>query len=88
MQEPCRSCDEKTKDFGGCRCQAYMLTGDAAAADPVCAKSQQHGKIIAARAEAETAGIEVESLTYRNEKTSKQCSSGEIIASDAAPNNQ
>ena len=29
MTEPCRSCDEKEKDFGGCRCQAFMLTGDA-----------------------------------------------------------
>ena len=36
MQEPCRSCPEKEKDFGGCRCQAYMLTGDATNADPVC----------------------------------------------------
>jgi pyrroloquinoline quinone biosynthesis protein E len=39
MQEPCRSCDEKGKDFGGCRCQAFMLAGDAAATDPVCSKS-------------------------------------------------
>lgn len=39
MAEPCRSCPEKTKDFGGCRCQAYMIAGDAAATDPVCAKS-------------------------------------------------
>ena len=39
MKEPCRSCPEKTKDFGGCRCQAYLLTGDAANADPVCDKS-------------------------------------------------
>jgi pyrroloquinoline quinone biosynthesis protein E len=42
MKEPCRSCPEKTKDFGGCRCQAYLLTGDAAAADPVCDKSPNH----------------------------------------------
>lgn len=39
MKEPCRSCDEKEKDFGGCRCQALLLTGDAANTDPVCAKS-------------------------------------------------
>jgi pyrroloquinoline quinone biosynthesis protein E len=39
MKEPCRSCDEKEKDFGGCRCQAFLLTGDAANTDPVCAKS-------------------------------------------------
>ena len=46
MQEPCRSCDERHKDFGGCRCQAFMVTGDAAATDPVCAKSPQHEQIV------------------------------------------
>lgn len=39
MKEPCQSCPEKEKDFGGCRCQAFLLTGDAANADPVCTKS-------------------------------------------------
>ncbi|HBZ19192.1 MAG TPA: pyrroloquinoline quinone biosynthesis protein PqqE [Betaproteobacteria bacterium] len=42
MQEPCSSCDERTKDFGGCRCQAFQLTGDATNADPVCDKSPHH----------------------------------------------
>lgn len=42
MKEPCRSCPEQEKDLGGCRCQAYMLTGDAANADPVCDKSPHH----------------------------------------------
>ncbi len=46
MQEPCRSCNERYKDFGGCRCQAFMVTGDAAATDPVCSKSPQHEKIV------------------------------------------
>ncbi len=45
MQEPCRSCDEKKKDFGGCRCQALALTGEAANADPVCSKSPHHGEV-------------------------------------------
>jgi pyrroloquinoline quinone biosynthesis protein E len=45
MREPCRTCDERTVDHGGCRCQAYLLTGDAAAADPVCSKSADHDKI-------------------------------------------
>ncbi len=45
MKEPCRSCDEKEKDFGGCRCQAFLLTGDAANTDPVCAKSPNRGII-------------------------------------------
>jgi pyrroloquinoline quinone biosynthesis protein E len=39
MQEPCRTCDRRTLDFGGCRCQAFLLTGDAAATDPVCSLS-------------------------------------------------
>ncbi|HAT33336.1 MAG TPA: pyrroloquinoline quinone biosynthesis protein PqqE, partial [Janthinobacterium sp.] len=43
MKEPCRTCPDKEKDFGGCRCQALALTGDAANADPVCDKSPQHG---------------------------------------------
>lgn len=47
MREPCRSCPEKTKDFGGCRCQAYMMTGDATNADPVCDKSPHHAALVA-----------------------------------------
>lgn len=42
MKEPCRSCPEKLRDFGGCRCQAYLFTGDAANADPVCDLSPHH----------------------------------------------
>jgi PqqA peptide cyclase len=53
MKEPCRSCDEKEKDFGGCRCQAFKLTGEAANADPVCSKSPQHNQILNARTEAD-----------------------------------
>lgn len=45
MREPCRNCDERETDHGGCRCQAYLLTGDTAATDPVCAKSPQHEQI-------------------------------------------
>ncbi|RJX75620.1 pyrroloquinoline quinone biosynthesis protein PqqE [Vibrio sinensis] len=42
MPQPCQGCDEKEKDFGGCRCQAYMLTGDMNRTDPVCSKSEDH----------------------------------------------
>jgi len=45
MKEPCRSCAEKVKDYGGCRCQAYLMTGDAANADPVCDKSPLHSLV-------------------------------------------
>jgi len=48
MQEPCRSCELKSKDFGGCRCQAMALAGDAAATDPVCIKSPLHADLVRA----------------------------------------
>ncbi|QEE27667.1 pyrroloquinoline quinone biosynthesis protein PqqE [Terriglobus albidus] len=43
MSETCRSCERKERDFGGCRCQAFLLTGDMEAIDPVCTYSPQHG---------------------------------------------
>ena len=45
MQEPCRSCERREIDFGGCRCQAFALTGDARATDPVCHLSPRHAEI-------------------------------------------
>jgi pyrroloquinoline quinone biosynthesis protein E len=45
MPEPCRSCDRRRVDFGGCRCQALLLTGDATATDPVCELAPLHGLI-------------------------------------------
>jgi pyrroloquinoline quinone biosynthesis protein E len=45
MREPCRSCPRKTVDFGGCRCQAFALTGEAANTDPVCTLSPNRGMI-------------------------------------------
>ncbi|GIK25067.1 MAG: coenzyme PQQ synthesis protein E [Betaproteobacteria bacterium] len=42
MKEPCGSCSEKEKDFGGCRCQAFLLTGDACNTDPACSRSPFH----------------------------------------------
>jgi len=41
MPELCRNCDRRAQDFGGCRCQAFLLAHDAAATDPVCTKSPQ-----------------------------------------------
>jgi pyrroloquinoline quinone biosynthesis protein E len=49
MPEPCRSCDRRALDFGGCRCQAFHLTGDAAATDPVCPLAPDHGLVADAR---------------------------------------
>jgi PqqA peptide cyclase len=45
MQQPCKTCDRRTQDFGGCRCQALLLAGDPAATDPVCSLSPQRLKV-------------------------------------------
>ena len=45
MQEPCATCPRREQDFGGCRCQAFALTGDARAADPVCHLSPHHARV-------------------------------------------
>jgi pyrroloquinoline quinone biosynthesis protein E len=52
MPQPCRGCEHAERDWGGCRCQAFALTGDAAATDPACALSPDHGLLAAAVAEA------------------------------------
>jgi pyrroloquinoline quinone biosynthesis protein E len=73
MKEPCRSCPEKTKDFGGCRCQAYLLTGDAANADPVCDLSPHHHLVTDAVAAAEARGDDrgdAKGLVFRDHRIS------------------
>lgn len=61
MPEPCRSCERKTRDWGGCRCQAFAWNGDAGTTDPVCSKSDKHTEIRAAAiAEAEGAADDFE----------------------------
>ena len=45
MQEPCKSCERREQDFGGCRCQAFLIAGDARAADPVCHLSPHHALV-------------------------------------------
>ena len=73
MKEPCRSCPERTKDFGGCRCQAYLLTGDAANADPVCSKSPHHAELqqTAQRIGEAASGVQVP-FQFRNMRNSKR----------------
>jgi pyrroloquinoline quinone biosynthesis protein E len=58
MPEPCRSCDRRGEDFGGCRCQAFLLAGDAMVTDPACSLAPSHGIVEAAVREA-NAGAEV-----------------------------
>lgn len=77
MKEPCRSCDEKEKDLGGCRCQALMLTGDAANADPVCDKSEHHQVVLDAVSYAQipdTKRVEVKPLVFRDPINSRKLS--------------
>jgi pyrroloquinoline quinone biosynthesis protein E len=45
MQEPCKTCDRRALDFGGCRCQAFLLAADATATDPVCSLAPQRPKV-------------------------------------------
>jgi len=65
MPEPCKSCDRREIDFGGCRCQAFHLTGNAAVTDPACSLSPQHGLISEARAAAQTPQLLPLGLRYR-----------------------
>jgi pyrroloquinoline quinone biosynthesis protein E len=64
MKEPCRSCAFKEEDFGGCRCQAFALTGDAGNTDPACALSPRHEEIF--KAAATEAEGETQAFVYRN----------------------
>ena len=66
MPEPCRTCPRQTIDFGGCRCQAFQLTGDAAVTDPVCYLSPDHG-MVADALRVVNSGIDVlPELVYRS----------------------
>jgi pyrroloquinoline quinone biosynthesis protein E len=79
MQEPCRSCPEKTRDFGGCRCQAYLMTGDMTRTDPACSLSPDRDKLLQAIASASAAeknGAEAEqsALVFRSPANSRKLS--------------
>ncbi|MEM6847125.1 MAG: pyrroloquinoline quinone biosynthesis protein PqqE [Pseudomonadota bacterium] len=58
MPDPCRSCERKTRDWGGCRCQAFAWTGDAGQTDPVCSKSDRHAEVRAAAVAEAQAGAD------------------------------
>ncbi len=66
MPEPCRSCERKEIDWGGCRCQAFALTGEAGTIDPACALSPAH-EALQALATTESAAA-AGSFTYRSRK--------------------
>jgi len=74
MKEPCRSCPERVQDFGGCRCQAYLMTGDATNTDPVCDLSPHHHLVTDAVARADCAATATAPrehvLVFRDHRTS------------------
>ena len=72
MQEPCKTCPERGKDFGGCRCQAYMLTGNAANADPVCSLSPHHNVVLQAIDEDQAAPPAEQLPVFRSNRNSRQ----------------
>lgn len=78
MQEPCRSCSEKENDLGGCRCQSFLLTGDAEAADPVCTKSPHRHLIDKAIEDAKNPQLQAQPILFRNDKNSKKIIAGEL----------
>jgi len=65
MPEPCRSCDRRAIDYGGCRCQAFHLTGDAAATDPACSLAPLHRLVEEARERADREAGSPVDLQYR-----------------------
>lgn len=71
MKSPCRTCPERTQDFGGCRCQAYQLTGDPAATDPVCELSPDHHLIDDVLRHAQMPPQPDRPLVFRNPRNSK-----------------
>jgi PqqA peptide cyclase len=75
MKEPCSSCDHREEDLGGCRCQAFMLANDPAAADPVCSKSPLHHLVTDAVAQAEvqvSSNVKEHPLVFRSPAESKR----------------
>lgn len=66
MQEPCKSCDRRFTDFGGCRCQAFAFAGEAEAVDPACSFSPLHDELVAIAAK--EAGQAEKDFVYRAPK--------------------
>ena len=77
MKEPCRSCSEKENDLGGCRCQAFLLSGDAEAADPICTKSPHRHLIDQALEDSKNERLQAQPIIFRTDKNSKEIIQGE-----------
>jgi pyrroloquinoline quinone biosynthesis protein E len=68
MREPCRSCARKEIDWGGCRCQAFAITGDTTRTDPACSLSERHASLVAAATR--EADAHVDEFIYRRYRAS------------------
>src|SRR5690606_26234167 len=79
MKEPCASCPEREKDFGGCRCDAYLLATDAAAADPVCSKRPFHHVVTEAVERAQQSRPVEKPLVFRHKEESLTRSAPALI---------
>jgi PqqA peptide cyclase len=69
MPEPCRGCDRRDIDFGGCRCQAALLTGDAANTDPACAFSPFRATLLKVVESAESPYPGIVPLEFRGNRS-------------------
>ncbi len=74
MKEPCASCEEREKDLGGCRCQAYLLAHDPTVADPVCSKSPHHRVVTEIVARAQQDRVPEKPLVFRRRENSRALS--------------
>ncbi|MEO1957790.1 MAG: pyrroloquinoline quinone biosynthesis protein PqqE [Methylophilaceae bacterium] len=77
MKEPCRSCPEKENDLGGCRCQAFLLSGDAESADPVCSLSPNHYLIEQAIEDSQNPALSEKPIIFRTNAKSKEYGEGD-----------
>ncbi|ROS05036.1 pyrroloquinoline quinone biosynthesis protein E [Sinobacterium caligoides] len=83
MKQPCAGCEQKEEDFAGCRCQAYLLTGEAANTDPVCSKSP-HRHLVdqqIERAAALIGRVDAPVIEKRNPQNSRGLASSVIVRS-------
>jgi PqqA peptide cyclase len=77
MPEPCHSCERRELDWGGCRCQALALAGDAAATDPVCEKSPLHAAL---RERARAAATSGSAYLYRGQRQPEEPDAAQLVA--------
>jgi PqqA peptide cyclase len=77
MKGPCVTCPEKMNDLAGCRCQAFLLTGDAESADPVCSLSPNHHLIEKAIEDSKNPVLSSKPIIFRTDKNSKKYVAGD-----------